>query len=159
MIEKKLLKIGDLARASGLSERSLRQYEDLGIISPQRTEGGTRSYSDQDVSVAQLVQKMRDLNISVNLISDIATTRRQFSSGAESSKAIRSLLSELSGDLMEMTRLATEMQGEVVKVIMSVDECLNCKNHPSKTGCPTCPMNRAAGNSPLADMIWRDPEG
>lgn len=158
MAKPKPLKIGELARCSGLSERSLRHYEDLGIINPQRSDGGTRGYSDKDIAVAQLVQKMRDLNISVDLIASVATTRRGYDTGSESSSAIRDLLSEMSERLVDLSRLAAEMQGEVVSVLMAVDQCLTCKNKPSADGCPSCPMNKASEISALADMIWRDPE-
>jgi DNA-binding transcriptional MerR regulator len=154
----KPLKIGDLARTSNLSERSLRHYEDLGIISPARTEGGTRNYTSGDVSVARLVQKMRDLDISVETIAALATTREKFATGAGSAKAVRAQLSDLSERLMSMARLAIEMQSEVTRVQRAVEECLNCENKPSRLGCPACPMNQVSETSPLADLIWRDSE-
>jgi MerR family transcriptional regulator, copper efflux regulator len=40
-----LLSIGDLARATGVSQRTIRYYEELGILPPPtRSEGGTRRY-------------------------------------------------------------------------------------------------------------------
>ena len=43
-----LWRIGELASAAGVSARTIRYYEDLGIFPvPERTEGGTRRYSRQ----------------------------------------------------------------------------------------------------------------
>jgi DNA-binding transcriptional MerR regulator len=40
-----LLSIGALARATGVSQRTIRYYEELGILpEPKRSEGGTRRY-------------------------------------------------------------------------------------------------------------------
>ncbi len=156
MQDKSLIKIGDLARASNLSERSLRHYEEMGILTPGRTAKGTRAYSQQDVTVAKLVQRMRDLGISVDLISSIATTREKHDTGATSAKAVRQHLSDLSENLMKMARLAVELETEVTEVIMAVDECLSCENKPSGATCPSCPMNEVSKTSPLADLIWRD---
>lgn len=151
-----LIKIGDLARCSNLSERSLRHYEELGILTPARTEGGTRSYSKRDVEIAKLVQRMRDIGISVDQIADLATTREKHETGAESATAVRKQLSDLSSTLMKMARLAIDLESEVTDAIMAVDECLSCENKASSTGCPTCPMNAASAKSSLADLIWRD---
>jgi DNA-binding transcriptional MerR regulator len=48
MIE--LLKIDDVAKQSGLSKRTIRYYEEIGILpSPGRSEGGTRLYRQEHV--------------------------------------------------------------------------------------------------------------
>jgi DNA-binding transcriptional MerR regulator len=76
------LKIGRLAKLCGLSERTIRYYECLGIIKPMRTQGGTRLYRDSEVEVARIVQRMRDLDIPVEEIRKIATKRQRFCGGA-----------------------------------------------------------------------------
>ncbi|HAW46348.1 MAG TPA: hypothetical protein DCX34_03785, partial [Roseovarius sp.] len=69
------MKIGELARRSRLSERSLRHYEDLGILNPERSDGGTRTYGERDVVLAKLIQNMRDLDIPLEVIASIAGVR------------------------------------------------------------------------------------
>lgn len=45
-----LLKIDDVAQQSGLSKRTIRYYEEIGILpSPERSEGGTRLYRQEHV--------------------------------------------------------------------------------------------------------------
>lgn len=41
--------IGAVSRRTGLSERQIRYYEQLGMISPRRTQGGQRYYGESDV--------------------------------------------------------------------------------------------------------------
>ncbi len=149
------MKIGELARRSCLSERSLRHYEELGILNPERSDGGTRTYGERDVVLAKLIQNMRDLDIPLDVIASIAGVRAHHSTGAGSSQEVAARLGELSDTLMLMARLAIELQGEVNSVLSAVSECRSCKNKPSRSGCPTCPMNTVSETSPLADMIWR----
>ncbi len=52
------MRIGELARRSGVSERSLRYYEQQGLLSAQRTPGGHREYPDEAVERVALVQKL-----------------------------------------------------------------------------------------------------
>ncbi len=45
-----LLKIDDVAKQSGLSKRTIRYYEEIGIFpSPERSKGGTRLYRQEHV--------------------------------------------------------------------------------------------------------------
>ncbi len=42
--------IGAVSRRTGLSERQIRYYEQLGLIAPRRTPGGQRHYGESDVA-------------------------------------------------------------------------------------------------------------
>ena len=42
--------IGAVSRRTGLSERQIRYYEQLGMLSPRRTSGGQRYYGENDVA-------------------------------------------------------------------------------------------------------------
>lgn len=44
------MKIGELARRTGVSERMLRFYEEQGLLSPVRTAAGYRLYAEEDVA-------------------------------------------------------------------------------------------------------------
>jgi merR family transcription regulator len=57
--DKSPLKIGELARRSGISVRMLRFYEQLGLLAPARNAAGYRLYQAADVD---LLRKVRLLN-------------------------------------------------------------------------------------------------
>ncbi len=46
------------AELAGMHPQTLRIYERKGLISPQRTPGGTRRYSQEDIERLQLIQEM-----------------------------------------------------------------------------------------------------
>ncbi|MDO4929197.1 MAG: helix-turn-helix transcriptional regulator [Corynebacterium sp.] len=46
------------AELSGMHAQTLRTYDRLGIVTPQRTRGGGRRYSQQDVELLQTVQRL-----------------------------------------------------------------------------------------------------
>jgi len=50
------MRIGDLAAATGVSVRSLRYYEEQGLLTASRTASGQRIYTDAAVERVQLVQ-------------------------------------------------------------------------------------------------------
>jgi DNA-binding transcriptional MerR regulator len=42
------MRIGELARQAGVSTRTLRHYEGLGLLTPRRTANGYRDYADAE---------------------------------------------------------------------------------------------------------------
>jgi DNA-binding transcriptional MerR regulator len=52
------VKIGELSRRTAVSVRSLRYYEEQGLLSPSRTPGGHRDYPDSAVDRVILVQQL-----------------------------------------------------------------------------------------------------
>ena len=46
------------AEISGLHPQSLRQYDRLGLVSPNRTEGRNRRYSLRDIALLRAVQRL-----------------------------------------------------------------------------------------------------
>lgn len=48
-MDEKYYHIEDVAKKSGLTKRTLRYYEDMGLIQPSRTESSYRLYSEEDI--------------------------------------------------------------------------------------------------------------
>lgn len=69
---KDVYRIGDLAREFDVSLRTLRFYEDKGLISPQRT-GSTRLYSNEDRSRLKVILLAKNVGFSLSDIQDLLT--------------------------------------------------------------------------------------
>jgi DNA-binding transcriptional MerR regulator len=70
-----LLGIGAAAARSGVSERALRYYQQLGLITPSgRTPGGLRRYSQEDLARVARIRELQTL-LGLNL-DEIATVLR-----------------------------------------------------------------------------------
>ncbi|WP_030691812.1 HEAT repeat domain-containing protein [Streptomyces globisporus] len=58
--------IGEVARYSGVSARMLRHYDSLGLVRPtDRTGGGYREYSDEDIRRIFHIESLRSLGLSL----------------------------------------------------------------------------------------------
>ena len=53
------------AQLSGLTQAALRLYEDKGLVTPARTDGGTRRYSEDDLSRLRDVSRLQDDGINL----------------------------------------------------------------------------------------------
>jgi MerR family transcriptional regulator, thiopeptide resistance regulator len=64
-----LLRVGELARRTGLSVRALHYYEEIGLVAPShRSAAGHRLYTSQDVARLQRVAVLRGLGLSLEQI-------------------------------------------------------------------------------------------
>jgi DNA-binding transcriptional MerR regulator len=62
-------RIGDLAGASGLTVRTLRHYEGLGLLAPaRRSDGKQRLYDERDVRRLYRIRALRELGLSLTAI-------------------------------------------------------------------------------------------
>jgi DNA-binding transcriptional MerR regulator len=50
------LRIGDVAQRAGVSTRALRYYEEQGLLAPERTASGQRTYAESAVERVQMIQ-------------------------------------------------------------------------------------------------------
>lgn len=67
-----LLKVGDLARRTGLTVRTLHHYDEIGLLTPSgRSEAGYRLYSQADVQRLHGIQTMRQMGLALSDISDL----------------------------------------------------------------------------------------
>jgi DNA-binding transcriptional MerR regulator len=62
------VKIGELAKRTGVSVRSLRYYEEQGLLSAMRLDNGYREYSSLAVDQVQTIQFYLALGISTEQI-------------------------------------------------------------------------------------------
>jgi DNA-binding transcriptional MerR regulator len=60
------MQIGEVAAQTGLSLRTIRYYEEVGLVTPSsRTIGGFRLYTETDVARLRLVKRMKPLEFSL----------------------------------------------------------------------------------------------
>ena len=67
--------IGEVAERTGLSLRTIRYYEEVGVVPPSaRSAGGFRLYTEDDVARLELVKKMKPLEFSLDEMRDLLTS-------------------------------------------------------------------------------------
>ncbi|MCB7136156.1 MerR family transcriptional regulator [Cellulosimicrobium marinum] len=64
--------IGAVAERTGLSLRTLRHYDEVGLVRPSgRTDGGFRLYTEPDVERLLLVRRMKPLGFTLDEMTDL----------------------------------------------------------------------------------------
>lgn len=68
------MQIGELAERTGLSIRTLRHYDEIGLLRPStRTEGGFRLYTRDDESRLLLIRRMKPLGYTLEQMGELLT--------------------------------------------------------------------------------------
>lgn len=69
-----LLQIGQVAERTGLSLRTIRFYEENGLVRPTtRSDGGFRLYSDDDVARLEVITRMKPLGFRLEEMQELLT--------------------------------------------------------------------------------------
>jgi DNA-binding transcriptional MerR regulator len=118
--------IGEVAEQVGLSLRTVRYYEEVGVLSaPQRTDGGFRLYGEDHIEQLLLIKQMKPLGLSLDEMRELLAARatlRGDAAGAARSEARAALESfaslaadrceELRAQLTSAERFARQIRGE-----------------------------------------------
>jgi MerR family copper efflux transcriptional regulator len=68
--------IGEVADQVGLSVRTIRYYEEAGLVIPSgRSTGGFRLYTEVDIDRLRLVKNLKPLDLTIDEMKDLFSTR------------------------------------------------------------------------------------
>jgi MerR family copper efflux transcriptional regulator len=100
------LKIGELARQTGLSIKTIRYYETRGLLEqPPRTEGGYRLYGPEEVARLRFVQRAKLLGLTLEEIRELVERATRGNEG----QLVPRLEEVLEAKLEETERKLTEL--------------------------------------------------
>jgi DNA-binding transcriptional MerR regulator len=78
-----LRQIGEVADRTGLSLRTIRYYEEIGLVVPSgRTAGGFRLYTAEDIERLELVKRLKVLDLPLESTSEMLAARDLLAAGA-----------------------------------------------------------------------------
>ncbi len=68
------MNIGAAAEITGVTAKTIRYYEEIGLILPaRRSENGYRNYADEDIQILRFIQRARRLGFSVRDVESLLT--------------------------------------------------------------------------------------
>ena len=126
MSERRQLRIGEVAERTGVTPRTIRYYEEIGLLprSGSREPGAHRLYDDADVErLAELLELKSLLGISLDELREIAATetaraglRREWHGGIEDPVRRREVLEQADSHLDRQLELVRGRRDAIVKL-------------------------------------------
>ncbi|WP_129665594.1 MerR family transcriptional regulator [Phytoactinopolyspora endophytica] len=102
------MRIGELSRRTGVSQRSLRYYEQQGLLSADRTPGGQREFPDHAVDRVIRIQELFAAGLHSKKIAQILPCMRD-SDGGPSEIATPRLVADLTAERNRIDRMIAEL--------------------------------------------------
>lgn len=128
MDRKPNLTIGTISRLSGLSAKSIRYYEEIGLVMvPCRSEAGYRQYTDDHLHILTFIRRARDLGFSLSEASGLLQLWKDNSRSSAEIKALAAMR------LTEMDRKLAELESMKCVLGELVASCADDKR-------PDCPI-------------------
>lgn len=169
-------RIAEAAERSGFSAPTLRYYEDLGLLSPGRTDAGYRLYDDTSLDRLRFIARAKQLGCTLDEIRDLAAAwdagecaplqDRLRGTVAAKLAETRERIADLTAFAADLQRAASTLGGH--RPDGPCDDACGCTpdlsppttadppTAVSSTGGPTLPPVQEAGRTPVACTLGAD---
>lgn len=141
-----LLKIGAFAKLAGTNMRTLRYYEEIGLLLPtMRTDGGSRYYHTGDLHRFSMVQRLQELGLPLERIGELVLAGDDSRSSKSFLRAVRGALTEQERILAERAASIREQQEGIAVALEKLGDCDQCRHRPELKNhqCEPCPVDGA----------------
>lgn len=113
------MKIGELAARTGVSIRSLRYYDEQGLLTPVRRENGYREYSPFAEEQVRTIQLYLNLGLSTEQIASflhcVLTSKEAFCK--EVFPVYRQKLAEIEAQILQLQNIKTNLEERMQSIL------------------------------------------
>jgi DNA-binding transcriptional MerR regulator len=83
-VDQPMMQIGELAERAEMSLRTIRHYDEVGLLTPTgRTEGGFRLYTEADFQRLMVIRRMKPLGFTLDEMAELLRVVADLAAGAE----------------------------------------------------------------------------
>ena len=139
-----LLKIGDFAKFAETNLRTLRYYEELGLLHPAaRSPGGFRFYRRTDINRLGMIRDLQSLGLQLERIRELMSTREACDNRGQFFARVQVALREQDRLLAERQESIEEQRSRIAVALSKVSECEACDHMPGVANnfCEPCRLS------------------
>ncbi|APR83471.1 Mercuric resistance operon regulatory protein [Minicystis rosea] len=151
-----LLTTGEMARRSHNTLRTVRFYEEEGILRPvRRTDGGHRLFDRRELDRLMLVTDMRAAGLSLDEIKQILEIKQRCTTGGSAARQATEILTRRIGELREKLSVLQRLQEDLSQTTDIMSACLDCNQVHTPAICETCPVVSSRASLPRSmRVLW-----
>jgi DNA-binding transcriptional MerR regulator len=121
------IRIGELAQKAGVTPRTIRYYESLGLLNPSEREGtGFRYYTETELARLQKIDCLKSLGLTLEEISSVIDLYCQDASGLRGKQKVLEILQahlqETDEKIAALAQFRLELQANIVKIQQCIVE-------------------------------------
>lgn len=146
----RLMRIGDLARKAGTTMRTIRYYEQLGLIAPAtRTKGGFRLYEEDELRKLRLIKNLQLVDTPLAQVKAFFDQRQRGRVASDIAPGISRLLQQQLREVEKRIVQYRAVQDSLRETIEILRCCAECSLEPGPEVCPRCPVVASRTEIPL----------
>jgi DNA-binding transcriptional MerR regulator len=121
------MRIGELAQIAGVTPRTIRYYENLGLLSPNEREGkGFRYYSQTEVAKLQKIDCLKSLGLTLEEITTVIDLYFQDSTGIKGKQKVLEILQfhlqETNEKLAALGDFRSDLEANILRIQQQIQE-------------------------------------
>ena len=150
-----LLTTGDMARRSGSTLRTVRFYEEAGLLSPDcRSDGGHRLFGARQLERLRLILDLREAGLSLGDIKTMFGFKHDCASACEASERMTGVLKRQVQELGAKIDTLTRLREDLTSMVSAIQSCAACNRESFPTGCGNCAVMRQDGLPRAMKLLW-----
>jgi DNA-binding transcriptional MerR regulator len=152
-----LLTTGDMARLSESTLRTVRFYEEAGLLQPvQRTEGGHRLFPRSELDKLRLVSDLRSAGFALEEIKEMLELKHGSATGGDASRLIVERLGQQIESMSGRIALLERVRADLEQARRQLSKCCGCRDaRHFPDDCGSCGvMTKAERASIAVSVLW-----
>lgn len=156
-----LLRVGDIARATGKTVRAIHLYEELGLLTPAtRSSGGFRLFDPSVVDRVRWIESLHGLGFSLQEMREVLRNWWSAEQGPAAMADLRDLFQRKLEQTRDAIRRHRRLEAELEEGLRYLATCRNCGAPGPVSECVNCQQDHGVAVAPsLVAGIKGAPEG
>lgn len=147
---KSLLQVGEVARQSGTTIRTIRYYLEQGFIEvSERSQGGFYLFDKSVVDKVWFIQNLKKLGLPLKDIKALYKIRKEKERGNDAYPLVMERLLKHKALVERKMSEYAMLKSELDKAIILVGECKGCEKKPTRDNCLACEVVKKRSSVPL----------
>lgn len=149
-----VLTTGDMARLCDSTLRTVRFYEQEGLIRPRERAGGRRMFTYGELRKLQLALDLREAGLSIQDIKELFELKSRFGNPREASAEITEIVSRQITAMQEKIAKLRKLREELAAMVTVIAECSECEGERFPTECGDCDVVAQPGIPRAVRVLW-----
>jgi MerR family transcriptional regulator, copper efflux regulator len=156
-----LLRVGDIARATGKTVRAIHLYEELGLLKPaSRSTGGYRLFDESAVARVRWIDSLHGLGFSLQEMREVLENWWTAEQGPAAMADLRALFQRKLEQTREAVQRHRRLEAELEEGLRYLETCENCDAPGPVHACVNCRQDHGVAGAPsLVAGIKGAPDG
>jgi DNA-binding transcriptional MerR regulator len=151
------LSTGDMARLSKTTLRTVRFYEQEGLIASQARDGGChRKFSQAELKKLTIIADLREAGFSLHDIKTLIGLKNRCPTASTAACQMSDALNQRIAELKERIETLERVRSEFNSTLATLQRCAQCAEPDFPKRCAGCSVTNQPETSRATELLWKN---